>query len=229
MPTRVTSTEPAAGSLFAATMWQPCVGDMCEIFSATAGQWVQAMVVEIAGAEARVRYQLQGAVREKWVWMSPEELRSSACDGGMQPSVAGYGTESAPNVSSIAMRSSSNGYNEGPSLAPSVVVYPQSSGGLPNSDNSTEGGGFPRLQDEESYATGPRTQQQGIDVCAVGAACEIFSSSAQDWVVATVIESDGTYVRTRYQVGASIREKWVETQNVRLAASSAVTNTANTR
>ena len=49
---------------------------------------------------------------------------------------------------------------------------------------------------------------------AVGAECQVYSSSASRWVVATVVEVDGGSVRARYTLRGSTREKWVGIEQV---------------
>ena len=56
-------------------------GDACQVFSASAGAWVQARVLELKAGEAHVRYKTSAGTREKWVAAQPSELRPAASPG----------------------------------------------------------------------------------------------------------------------------------------------------
>ena len=56
-------------------------GDACQVFSASAGAWVQARVLELTAGEAHVRYKTSAGTREKWVAAQPSELRPAASPG----------------------------------------------------------------------------------------------------------------------------------------------------
>ena len=56
------------------------VGGACQVFSASAGIWVRATLLELDNGEAHVQYTILGSTREKWVVAEPSQIRAAESD-----------------------------------------------------------------------------------------------------------------------------------------------------